>query len=67
MDVDQNRRLSDQEVIELLEKELNGKRLTELSVRERKQVLKEIKQNPNVSNRQLARVAGVGLNIIRRL
>ena len=67
MDIDQNYQLNDGEVQGLLEEKLNGKRLAEFSVGEQKQILREMKQNPGVRNRQLARITGIGFNIIRRL
>ncbi|WP_041503381.1 hypothetical protein [Sanguibacteroides justesenii] len=67
MDIDQNYLLNDGEVQVLIEEKLNGKKLTEFSVVEQKRILREVKQNPGVRNRQLARIAGIGFNIIRRL
>ena len=67
MDIDQNYLLNDGEVQVLIEEKLNGKKLTEFSVVEQKRILREVKQNPGVRNRQLARITGIGFNIIRRL
>ena len=67
MDIDQNYLLNDGEVQVLIEEKLNGKKLTEFSVVEQKRILREVKQNPGVRNRQLARITGIGFNIIQRL
>ena len=67
IDVDQDNRLTDSEVIELLKQQLGGKSLEEFSSEEQKRILKTMKQSPGVKNRQLARITGVGFNIIRRL
>ena len=67
IDVDQNNRLTDTEVRELLKQQLGDKSLEEFSSEEQKQILKTMKQNPGVRNRQLARITGAGFNIIRRL
>lgn len=67
MDIDQSYQLADQEVRELLKLQLNGKNLAEFSVADQKRILREIKQNPGVRNRQLARITGIGFNVIRRL
>ncbi len=67
MDIYQNEQLSDNEVRELLMKLLRGKKLTDFSQPEQKQILKEIKQNAGIRKKQLARITGIGLNIIRRL
>ena len=67
MDVEQFCSFTDQEVLQLLNQKLNGRSLPELPVQEKKQLLKEMKQHPSVSQRQLARITGIGFNVIRRL
>ena len=60
-------RVASSEVLQLLNQKLNGRSLPELPVQEKKQLLKEMKQHPSVSQRQLARITGIGFNVIRRL
>lgn len=57
----------DHEVRELLEEMLEGKSFEILTKVEQRQVLKVLKQNPNIGLRQLARITGVSLGIIHRL
>lgn len=67
MEVNLKERLTDSEVLGLLQEKLGGKNLHELSAQQQRQLIKEIKTIPGVRNKQLARITGVGLNIIRRL
>ena len=57
----------DHEVRKLLEEMLEGKSFEILTKVEQRQVLKVLKQNPNIGLRQLARITGVSLGIIHRL
>lgn len=67
MDIQQSERIPDSKVDELLHAQLKGRNLLELSKRDQRQILKKLKQNPCIRNRQLARITGIGFNIIRRL
>ena len=67
MDIYQNEQLSDNEVRDLVKKLLRGKKLTDFSQPEQKQILKEIKQNDGIRKKQLARITGIVLNTIRHL
>lgn len=60
-------KLKDDEVLELLQKKLQGKNLWELSTEKQRLIMKEIKALAGVRNRQFARITGIGFNIIRRL
>ena len=53
--------------VTLLEEMLEGKSFEILTKVEQRQVLKVLKQNPNIGLRQLARITGVSLGIIHRL
>ena len=57
----------DHEVRKLLEEMLEGESFEILTKVEQRQVLKVLKQNPNIGLRQLARITGVSLGIIHRL
>jgi len=57
----------DHEVRKLLEEMLEGKSFEILTKVEQRQVLKVLKQNPNIGLRQLARITGISLGIIHRL
>ena len=65
MDLDS--RLKDHEVRKLLEEMLKGKSFETLSKEEQRVVLKKLKQNPKIRQRQLARITGIDLNQIHRL
>lgn len=67
MEADLKERLTDSEVLELLQEKLGGKNLYELPAQQQRQLIKEIKIIPGVRSKQLARITGIGLNIIRRL
>ena len=51
----------------MLEEMLEGKSFEILTKVEQRQVLKVLKQNPNIGLRQLARITGISLGIIHRL
>ena len=57
----------DHEVRKLLEEMLEGESFEILTKVEQRQVLKVLKQNPNIGLRQLARITGISLGIIHRL
>ena len=57
----------DHEVRKLLEEMLEGKSIEIVTKVEQRQVLKVLKQNPNIGLRQLARITGISLGIIHRL
>ena len=57
----------DHEGRKLLEEMLEGESFEILTKVEQRQVLKVLKQNPNIGLRQLARITGVSLGIIHRL
>lgn len=67
MDINLHNNLTDHEALVLFQKKLNGKELTELSPQQQRLLLKEMKETPGIRNKQLARISGVGFNIIRRL
>lgn len=67
MDIDQNDHLTDSEVRKIVDDKLNGKKWNELSACQCKTVLREIMQNPAIRNKQLARITGIGLGIIRHV
>ena len=60
-------RLKDCEVREVLKEMLEGRAFEVLDRVEQKQILKKLKQDERIGQRQLARITGIDLNMIRRL
>lgn len=65
LDVDYQ--LKDHDVRKLLEEMLNGESFETLPKEDQKQIVRKLKQNPKIGQRQLARVTGISLNMIHRL
>ncbi len=65
MDIDYQ--LKDSEVRELLKEALGDRVFDALTREEQKQILRKLKQNSRIGQRQLARITGINLNIIHRL
>lgn len=65
MDIDSL--LKDSEVRELLDEASGDRKFDTLPKEEQKQILKSLKQNPRIGQRQLARITGISLNVIHRL
>lgn len=59
--------LKDGEVRKLWEDMMEGKSVESLTKPELKQILRKLLQNPGIAKRQLARITGIDVNIIRRL
>ncbi len=60
-------RLKDCEVREVLKEMLEGRAFDVLDRVEQKRILKKLKQDERIGQRQLARITGIDLNMIRRL
>lgn len=67
LDIDQFSRPTDQEIKQIFTQKLNGKQWDDLSISEKKELLRKLKYETNTGLRQLARITRTGYNIIRRL
>lgn len=67
MDMPETVKPSDQEIRELLQKELNGKTMRELEKATQKQILRKIIDTTNTRPKQLTKITGISLGIIQRI
>ena len=67
MDIDRMNNLTDNEVKHLIEKKSAGDDFATLPINVQKKIIKELKEYPSISLRQLARLTGISFHTIRGL
>ena len=67
MDIDRMNNLTDNEVKHLIEKKSAGDDFATLPINVQKKIIKELKEYPSISLRQLDRLTGISFHTIRGL